>query len=485
MIGEPYSKGRAQNLVTLLALDPVNGKIVAQLIEPELFEGPLREISSRLVKFWREQKTCPGPAHLFDLFADILDKSDRQARVYRRILQSIGTLGEAINAQYVIDDLRKTSRRQKMKAVLLQAAEIAQQENIDIEEGERLLAEFVRAREFNFEPGLKLSDVDKVIDQLELQASEFTTGIEELDRGHVVPARGTVMLFLAPTRRGKSWFLCNIGKHGLLQRKNVLHVSLEMDAAQTMQRYYQALFSIPKHPTEIDVFDIDRAANGQFDGATSHRIVRRKHTFEHKNIRKYLKMKLRPWIKDRRIHERLRVVRFPTGQLTVAQLRAYIDMLESVDGFTPDLCILDYVGIMATDAKNHRVSLGRVFEDFRGLCIERNMAGVTAQQSSKSGEEAYQVAITHVAEDWSLIATADVALTFSQTPAERARGLARLWVGKARGEADEWGVVLSQSYALGQFALQSARLGKPYHEYIADLTRRESRNRTADDDDDE
>lgn len=473
MAADPYNRGQAQNLVTILALDPNHGKIVAQLLEPDLLEGPLRLISERCVKFWKKYKTAPGKAHLADLFSDITDKPDsRQATAYKRILRQMTILSEEVNTEYVVRTLQNTSRIQRLKGALLKAAEVAQRPDADAADVDAVLAEIARTREFQFDPGLKLTDIDKVLDYLESHFSEFSSGVKILDDKHVNPARGDVLLFLAPTRRGKSWFLSNVAKHGLLLRKNVVLFTLEMSGEQHMLRMYQNLFGLPRHAEPIELFELDTDERGRFTGASSV-TVNPKVSLDSKNLRKFLKASLAtPRVK--RLHNRLRIARFPPRSLTVDQMRGYLDTLEASEGFIPDMIVLDYIGIMATDVKNHRLSQGRVMEDFRAVCVERNAAGVTAAQTSKQGEKAYQVKITHVGEDWSLVQTADVALTFSQTPAERARGLARLWVDKCRNEADNWGAVITQAYAMGQFSLQGAYLGREYDAYVEGLSKRAS-----------
>ena len=54
---------------------------------------------------------------------------------------------------------------------------------------------------------------------------------------------------MAGKGRGKSWFLVNVGVRICLKQpsKRVLHVSLEMSEMEMRQRYYQRLFSAPKH----------------------------------------------------------------------------------------------------------------------------------------------------------------------------------------------------------------------------------------------
>jgi hypothetical protein len=175
-------------------------------------------------------------------------------------------------------------------------------------------------------------------------------------------------------------------------------------------------------------------------------------------------------------------------KLMVDGIARYLDQLKLIKNWEPDIVILDYLGIMKTDAKDHRISLGRTFEEFRGLMVERNMAGVCAHQLSKKGAESIMAGSQHVSEDYSLIATADNALVYSSTNAERNLGLGRLFVDKAREAKDKWGVLLTQAYEIGQFAIDAVRLDNRYFEYLNTLREREEapdENEDEDEGDDE
>jgi hypothetical protein len=143
------------------------------------------------------------------------------------------------------------------------------------------------------------------------------------------------------------------------------------------------------------------------------------------------------------------------------------------------MVILDYFGLVDPETKNdgdHRIGLGRAFINFRSLMLERHVAGITAQQASKLGSEARSVKLSHVAEDWSLTNTADLIYTFSATDMEKRYGLGRLYVGKARDESDQFGVLLSQSYETGQFVLQSTYLDSHYFDMLDKLAARDGGN---------
>lgn len=76
-----------ENLVTLLCYSDAHGKIISNLANVELFEGELRTIAERAVKYWQEQGEAPK-LHTPDLFADILeDQKNRKGVTYRRLLE--------------------------------------------------------------------------------------------------------------------------------------------------------------------------------------------------------------------------------------------------------------------------------------------------------------------------------------------------------------------------------------------------------------
>jgi hypothetical protein len=180
--------------------------------------------------------------------------------------------------------------------------------------------------------------------------------------------------------------------------------------------------------------------------------------------------------------ENLIIKRF--SGLTIDKLNAYLDNLEIVHGFIPDMILLDYIGLMKLNTKDFRLSLGQVMKDFRDLCIERHVAGVTAQQASKMGATGKSIGLGHVAEDWSLTNTADMVLTYSTTDMEFRYGLGRLYVAKARDEADKFGVLLTQNYKGGQFMLDSTFLGPKYWELIQEMREASGNDDEEDNDDD-
>lgn len=458
-----------ENLITILCHNDREGRIVANLIDPSLFEGEYRVVAERSVDYWRRFKEAPKD-HTPDLVADILDDpGNRKANAYKRILSNMFSLAPSVNTVYVIDQLRTFTRVQRLKDGILKSAErINSKQELAIEEVEIIWNDLLRGRQVDFQHGLRLSELDHIIDAITTQSTtnEFKTGIPELDSKGIVPARGTALLFIGTKGTGKSWFCIQCGKLAVLDRKRVLHVTLEMSEYQVAKRYYQSFFSVSRRHEKVRVSTIEKNSLGRIDEITFEDIIP-EFTLESENLRTELVSRF-PWFAPR--FKDLIVKRFPTRELTPDKFEAYLDTLELVEGFIPDLVIIDYLGLMRTNADNHRISLGRTFEELRGICVRRNHALVTPHQAHRQAMDSPMVGSKHVAEDWSLVGTADQVLTITKTKAEKRFGLARLWVSHARDEGDEFGVLITQNYDIGQFVIESVYLGSDYADRLKELT---------------
>jgi replicative DNA helicase len=476
---EHLSQAQQENLITMLSWDDKHGKLVAGLADPALFEGDYQLLATRMINYWHQYGKAPKH-HTADLFAAELEQKSRdgvslsgRARTLAFVLRATTQVAPHLNSEYVLDQVRKFTRRQKMKDAIIRAAERFNR-GAEGEEIEQVLASVLHTHEATFEAGLPLSDLNNLYRYLEeREVNEFSTGLSILDRRHAVPTRKTVMVFLGATGQGKSWFMVQLGKKALRLNKVVLHVTLEMSAEETQLRYYQALLAVPGWE--------DKRRNWQpqlvQDGNGRLLAVTRQPLAAAFSMRAPDRDKLQRLIESPHWLARgerggmvptkypmlgnLRIIKYPMRGLSVAQLRATLQQLEAVR-FMPDLLLIDYVGIMATDSDNYRISLGRVLEELRGLADERNIAVVTAQQISKEGAKAATVNMTHVAEDWSLTNTADIVLCLTRSAREQRQKLARITVDKVRHGEMGYSVVLTQNYDFGQFGLQCCWPGADY-----------------------
>jgi hypothetical protein len=156
-----------------------------------------------------------------------------------------------------------------------------------------------------------------------------------------------------------------------------------------------------------------------------------------------------------------------------------LDLLEQQQGFTPDLLIVDYPKLMKTSAQYQRIELGNITRDLRGLAVERNMAVAAVSQSNrigmkKSRGEHNMAVLTaeNISEDFTQGQTADTVLSYNQTEAEAALGLARIHVALARDQEGGFTTLITQHYPTGQFCLKSVRMNKDNFETLRDAVRK-------------
>lgn len=468
-----------QNLVTALCYDRQGG-IVAALADATLFDGDYRVVADRAIRYWKQYDQPPAE-HTGDLLAELLEDATnhRRAETLQRILAAMLHLKGNLNTAYVLDQLKLFSRGQAIKAAIIRAAHaVSAADQISLAQVEDILAEVLRARAVEFDSGTRLDDdLGPFLEWMETRHIEFRTDIAPLDDAGIVPYRGALMLFIAGKGRGKSWFLVNIGKQALILHKKVLHISLENDEMETRMRYYQALFAAPRRlpigqarSTGVQVPALQAAEHHRVrvQGRATH--VPEFVFADGNGINPELAVELQTRINDLDSSSNLIIKRFPNRTLSVDMLEAYIDTLEQVAQFTPDILLLDYAKLLKLtgSAETRRFAIGDNVEALRALAIKRNIAVVTADQLNRGGYDRKTAHSTHIGEDWSQVHTADIVLTHSATDAEMQQGLCRIYVDHARSDKDKFQVVLTQNFNIGQFVLD-AREMTPDDTYFNDV----------------
>jgi hypothetical protein len=488
---EPLQRALAENLITLMGLSNEHGKVVAQLVQPHQFDNEvLRTIATRAANYWHTHNQAPGVAHIADLVDDIIsDPENRKGPIYRAALTNMIALWDSgLNPDYVLDEIQTFLRMQSFKRTLLKSADVlSEKQELAIGEVEDMWRELLRDQPRLTEQfGLRLGDLGGVVSYLQQRNSrEFSTGIPELDRAYVVPARGTLMVTLAKVGAGKSWWLVHLGRQALMQGQRVLHVTLELSEEELRLRYLQNLSALARYPadavSEVTTLMVeDGRLIGFGRGRNRAEFVLDRNDGDDSQLRAQLVQ--RHGFKIGALN-RIRLKYYPSRSLSIARLHGDLDYLQEVERFVPDLVLVDYLGLAKTNTEQHRLELGQWVEGLRALAIERQVAVAAAQQVNRSAQDANIIGSGHIAEDFSIVATADIMLMLNRTAVETQHQLARLWVGKARNARDGFGVVLSQNYQHGQFHLNSAPLEPGYEELLkrlptAEQPMRQSRRRS-------
>lgn len=436
------------NVLTMLVWNETHAVTLAAVLTHELFSDQIQRRIAEVAIDYIDRFGHPPRHHIKDLLEKELRRPGNSPSLMLTILDAMEKLHPTLQPQYVIAELDKFIRIRR-RFMAMDEAYVALQQG-DEEKADDVLWQGTGVSQRHTE-GVWLHDTDPSFMTTAINDDNFTSGIEALDAKGVKPARGTLTMFMAPRKFGKSWSCINIGKSSMRYHKKVLHITLENSEALTKRRYVQAIWSMSKRQVEqavdMPVFTRNKLTD-EWIGNEVQQYMPISLTEDNLKliIERLGMLKARPPIL---------IKQFPTGSLTLSQYNAYLDYLERTFSFIPDLVIMDYPELMMIDSRNQRIDIGRTFTKLRGIAVDRNHALYCPSQGNRDSLDSKWVTSKHTAEDWSKTGTADTILTFCRTPQERSKGLARIWVDAARDEADSFAVMITQNYTVGQFCLDS------------------------------
>ena len=194
--------------------------------------------------------------------------------------------------------------------------------------------------------------------------------------------------------------LVSLGANALKRGKNVVHYTFELTETAVGIRY-------DSHLTEIPSNEIQDSKQEVMD--------------------KYKNMEL----------GKLIIKEYPTGTATVNTLRNHLEKL-SLRGFVPNLILIDYADIMRSSREYDalRLELKLIYEELRNLAMEKNIPIWTASQANRDSSNSDIVGLENMSESYGKAMVADVVLSLSRKPAEKATGMGRLFVAKNRAGRD-------------------------------------------------
>ena len=209
--------------------------------------------------------------------------------------------------------------------------------------------------------------------------------------------RGTITTFIAPTGAGKSHFLVNAGAAALEQGLNVAYVTLEMADYKIGLRFDSYFSGIELNHVQDHAEKVEEVAKGKAKG-------------------------------------RLFIKEFPTKAATVQTIRSYLQRLQAIHGFVPDLVCVDYADLLrgARGYADKRFELEGNYEELRALAQEFRLCVLTADQTNRSGLEMEVVTIGQIGESYAKATVCDLIMTVSRTMEDKQSNTGRLFVAKSR-----------------------------------------------------
>jgi replicative DNA helicase len=445
-----------KEILSLLCFSQEQACIIAlKITDAQIFTNPTSKRVAEVALDHIAKYSSPPGVHLEHLLENDL-KRGQEGALLRLDIEEYEKIVSNIDPVFVNKQLDDFIESQKLTTAFENSLELLQEGNL--EKAKETAYKVISTPTTN-SPGILLNNPAEALRFLDRDENNefFSSAIDLLDNRGVRLDRKTISILIAASGKGKSWWLVAVGKAGMQHHKKVLHITLELSEEKTARRYVQSIFSLTKDQAQqvkVPFFPKDPTGNlvefHQFMRDSV--IAKRSEVYES--------------ILDWKSYPHLMIKEFPTSTLSIEQLSLYLDTLKQQRGFVPDILVVDYADLMKIDAASLRIDTGRLYRELRGLAVTRNMALATATQGNRDSEGAKLVTSSNVAEDWSKIGTADMILTYSQTAQEHALGLARIFVAKFRDSQDKFIALVSQNYAIGQFAIDSIGMNTELANYL-------------------
>lgn len=448
----------AENILALVVFDTTSIPILRGNLSSDLIGiKEYREIYNRSLDYFARFEQAPNE-HIADLCEDLL-KDEEKGQFYKKILINIFSLKDSINKDFILSRLGEFTSKQNLKLAIVKAANLLQEEKT--EEAWEVFSSNKKIPFTTFEQGLKLSELDKIFHHFDSEEEIIYTGIKILDNLGVCPAYKELFLLTGRSGEGKTWFLINCVKFALLQRKKILHLTLEMPEHKIGLRYLQSLFSLSTKEAKQIIPVLKKKEDGTLLNI-DYEELQDNRNLKDLTVRKRIKEKL----KKIRTND-LIIKEFPENYLTFSGLEAFLENLEAFYNFIPNVLVVDYPDLMFVNPTNVRIETGHIYKQLHGLVKKRHLAGIIVSQANRVAEDVTLITRKHLSEDISKVHVVDNHLTFNRTIKEREKGLARLFVEKGRNGGDGNTILITQNYGLGQFCLDSILMTKQTQDLLA------------------
>ena len=375
---------------------------MVEIMNPAFFEvSYLQYLSERFFAYYTKYKCFPTLGLLVTIIKEDLTKKDDSILRDQIVefLHRIKANPHSADLGYVKDKTLDFCRKQAFKEALEESVEQIQTENF-----ESVLTIMRKA----VSVGLPSSTGHDFFEDAEarfvkLNRQACPTGLPKIDSKEILRGglgRGEIGVVTANTGVGKSHWLVAMGANAMRVGKNVLHYTFELTEHAVGLRYDANLCNIDSNEIQDN---------------------------KKKVLEKYEKMEL----------GRLIIKEYPTGSASAITIRNHIEKL-MLKGFVPSVIIIDYADIMRStksyDSLRHELKL--IYEELRNLAMELNVPVWTASQANRDSAKSDIVGLENMSEAYGKAMVADVVVSLSRKPTEKATNAGRLFIAKNRAGKD-------------------------------------------------
>lgn len=397
-----YGKTFQEKIIQALIVDHRWASQVQEVMRVEYFEFRyLQYLAERIVGYYARYKCFPSFENLITVVRDDL-KGDSDEVLRMHVIEFLSKVRQNPNVNdlpYVKEKTLDFCRKQEIKESLERIVDRVESADYD-----QIVEDLNRAVNKGSCESIGHSfEEDREARFIEQERHPIPTGIDEIDCQRILRGglgRGELGVVVAPTGVGKSHALVHFGAEALLRKKNVIHYTFELSENAIGLRYDSHITGIESNKVPMHKEEVMKREDEM-------------------NLGKLI------------------IKGYPTGTATIQTLRAHIERC-TLQGHKPDLILIDYADIMRSTRKYDapRFELKLIYEELRNLAMTFDLPIWTASQANREASTADVVGLENMSEAYGKAMVADVVISLSRKPDEKATGLGRLFVAKNRAGQD-------------------------------------------------
>jgi len=324
-----------------------------------------------------------------------------------RVIYDIEHKVNVKESEQVRDKAKKFCRNKRMEFAVIQSAEMVNKGVYDESKYDEISNIIEKALKESIELELGHNYFGDLNSRMVKNIRKtIPSGFPVLDSKNILDGgfgSGELVVVMAPTGGGKSFFLVNFGYGALMSGHDVVHYTFELSETNIGWRYDSRITGIPIKEIVNNIDSVESVLK-TFSGG------------------------------------KLIIKEYPTRRATVNDIKFHYQHL-CASGYNPKLMIIDYADLMRSRKgyEQKRFELECIYEDLRGLAMELGIPIVTASQINRLGYGGDIITIDKVGESMAKVQIADFIASFSRGEEDKKKGTGKFYIAKNRnGEDGFW-----------------------------------------------
>ena len=431
-----------QILIAMLVSDAVVSRI-SRVWDTDLFVSDWASIVGSLcVKYFDKYGKAPKGAFetVFHKWAKAKNRDEDTVSLIEKFLVSLEDEFEEyekeINADYIFDLASDYFNANRLKAKLEEL-----QDDLDSQDVPKAIAQMgnFKSVELCGSDGIDLLRDTQALQKAFEAAQEPIIRFKD-DLGRFFGSelsRDSFVGILAPEKRGKSFWLMELGWRAMMQRKKVAFFAIgDMSQAQMIRRFASRATGKPQKPKKY-LYPLSIEHEGPYTQLAQLKYEKRQHT-EKLNWQITLKSFNRMIKRTRTSDTLLKLATYPAGTLSVSGIEDKLAIWEREGDWVPDVIVIDYADILFEDPRrDKRTEVDKNWRDMRALSSNWHGLVLTATQANAKAYNAPLLGMGHFTESKSKNAHVTAMFAINQTVREKKLKYSRLnWIARREDDFD-------------------------------------------------